>query len=102
LPEWFGYIPIPGEIIVRLNGFVEVLLAIMLILGVYVRIIAAFLALHLFMIAASIGGATGVRDLVLAISTGLLALNVPDKWTLDAKQKKETLIEKLIHSFVRK
>ena len=85
LPEWTGYFPIPGEMLVQLNGLLELCLAALLALGVFTRPIAAFLALHLLGIAISAGGATGVRDAGLAAIGIALALNQPDRWTLDTR-----------------
>jgi len=85
LPEWTGYLPIPGEMLVRINGLLEVCCATLLTLGVHTRIISAFLALHLFGIAASVGGATGVRDAALGAAGIALALQIPDGLTIDAE-----------------
>lgn len=86
LPEWTGYFPIPGEMLVQINGLLEICCAVLIALGIYTRIIAAFLALHLFGIAASVGGAVGVRDAALAAVGVSLALQIPDALTLDAKK----------------
>lgn len=83
LPEWTGYFPIPGEILVRLNGLAELLLAILLAAGVYTRIVSGLLGLHLFMIAITAGGAIGVRDAALAFVAFALAGTPADKWTVD-------------------
>lgn len=87
LPEFTGYFPIPGEMLVQLNGWLEIVCAFMLLIGLYTRIIAAFLALHLFGIAFTTGGAIGVRDTVLGMIGIALALSPTDDWALDAKQK---------------
>lgn len=89
LPEWTGYLPIPAEMLVRINGLFEICAAVLLTLGVYTRIIAGFLALHLLGIAVSIGGATGVRDAALAAMGVALALQAPDSLTLDGKMGKK-------------
>lgn len=67
LPEWTGYMPIPGEMLVQLNGWSEITLAILLALGVWVRPVLLLLTLHLFGIAIQAGGAVGVRDAALAM-----------------------------------
>lgn len=87
LPEFTGYLPIPGEILVQLNGWLEICLAALLAAGVYTRAIAAFLALHLLGIAITAGGATGVRDTGLAMIGIALALQPTDPWTLDARHQ---------------
>ncbi|MEK9152884.1 MAG: DoxX family membrane protein, partial [Patescibacteria group bacterium] len=83
LPEWTGYFPVPGEMLVRLNGWMEVVLGASMAAGLYVRIAAAVLGAHLFIIAVSVGGAIGARDYALSAVTLALALSTPDEWTLD-------------------
>lgn len=89
LPEWLGYIPVPAEIFVQLNGWLEIVLAIALLIGFQVRTIAALLAIHLLGIAAVAGGATGVRDAGLGLALLSLALSQPDAYTLDVNLKKD-------------
>lgn len=86
LPEWTGYLPIPGEMLVQINGLLEVCCATLLALGIHTRIIAGFLGFHLLGIAASVGGATGVRDAALGAVGIALALQTPDTLTLDSKK----------------
>ncbi len=83
LPEFTGYLPIPGEMLVQLNGWLELCLAILLIAGYQTRLVSAFLALHLFGIAATVGGAIGVRDAALGCMGVALALQPVDEWTVD-------------------
>jgi len=83
LPEWIGYLPIPPEMLIRLNGWTELVLASALIIGCYTRFVAAMLSIHLAGIAVSVGGATGIRDYALAAAGFALALDKPDAWTLD-------------------
>ena len=88
LPSWTGYFPIPTEMLIRLNGWLEIIGALFLILGAFTRVVAGILALHLLAIAISIGGSIGVRDGALALACLALALSAPDKWTLDQTIKK--------------
>lgn len=88
LPAWTGYFPIPAEMLIQVNGWLELCLAALLLLGSYTRFVAAFLALHLAGIAISVGGAIGVRDATLAMVGVSMALGGPDAWTLDEKWKK--------------
>lgn len=83
LPEWTGYFPIPGEMLIQINGLLEICCATLLALGIHTRIIAGFLGLHLLGIATTMGGATGVRDAVLGMIGISLALQPPDAYTLD-------------------
>ncbi len=85
LPEWTGYLPIPGKMLVQINGLLEVLCAILLAAGVYTKIIAGLLGAHLLFIAISVGGPTGVRDAALALITLSLVFSEPDRWTLDKR-----------------
>ncbi len=84
LPEWTGYAPIPGEMLVQLNGWSEIILGIMLALGVLTRFVAALLGAHLMLIAVTAGGAIGMRDGALALTTLALVFSKPDAWTLDS------------------
>jgi len=88
LPSIVGYLPIPAEMIIQLNGWSEVCLAILLLIGCYTRVVAAVLAAHLAGIAVTVGGAIGVRDGVLAMVGVSFALDAPDAWTLDHAQTK--------------
>ncbi len=83
LPTWTGYFPVPGEMLVQLNGWLELCLAVLLAIGCYTRMVAGFLALHLFGIAVTAGGAIGMRDAVLGMVGVSLALGGPDRWTVD-------------------
>jgi uncharacterized membrane protein YphA (DoxX/SURF4 family) len=85
LPAWTGYFPIPGEILVQLNGWMEIIGASFLLIGAFVRPVAIILSLHLFVIAAAAGGAIGVRDFVLALMGVALAAAGPDDWTIDKR-----------------
>lgn len=88
LPEWTGYLPIPGEILVGLNGWFEVLSALLLAVGCYTRFLALILSVHLAGIAWTAGGAVGIRDAALALCTLALFMAEPDHWTLDHKSSK--------------
>ncbi|MEY4723786.1 MAG: DoxX [Candidatus Parcubacteria bacterium] len=85
LPEWMGYVPVPGEMVVRLNGWFEVVASIMLLLGLETRLAALLLGVHLMGIAAAVGDAIGVRDAGLAAATLALAFSPADEITLDAR-----------------
>ena len=87
LPAWTGYFPIPSEMLVRWNGWFEVVFGILLAIGFLTRFTAALLGLHLLGIALSVGGALGVRDGVLAIVTLALAFTPADAYCLDQHPK---------------
>ena len=94
LPTWTGYLPIPAEMLIRLNGWTEFILAVLLAVGCYTRIIATILGLHLIGIAWTAGGAVGVRDAALAVCTLALAVAPPDPWTLDDRFNQPKSAEK--------
>lgn len=88
LPDWTGYLPVPGEILVQANGWFEIVAAIFLALGIYTRIVSFILSIHLLVIAAETGGAIGIRDTILGAAVLALSLSEPDDWTLDYHQLK--------------
>lgn len=83
LPEWTGYLPIPGEMLIMLNGWTELVLAAMMVVGCFTRWISIVLGLHLIGIAWTAGGAVGVRDAALALCMFALASGPADDWSLD-------------------
>jgi len=85
LPQWLGYIPIPGAMIVQLNGWVEIVGAVFLLLGVWTRLVALLLSLHLLAIAWAAGGAIGIRDFILAFMGIAIGCSAPDNWTIDSQ-----------------
>ncbi len=88
LPEWTGYFPIPGEVLVGLNGWTEVVLALMLALGLYTRVVQIILGVHLFAIGLNVNGPTATRDIALALFILATSIEKPDPLTLDARLKK--------------
>ncbi len=68
IPEWVVNIsPFTPELIVLLNGGVEIILGAFILFGIFVRISALIVALHLFLIALSLGNTpSGIRDVGLA------------------------------------
>ena len=68
IPDWvINNSPISPELIIVLNGGVELVLGTFILLGIFLRISAFIIALHLFSIAASLGNTpSGIRDVGLA------------------------------------
>lgn len=92
LPEFTGYLPMPGEMLVQLNGWFEIICAGLLLLGCYTRFIAFILGIHLLGIAVTAGGAVGVRDAALGLCALSLCISGADAWTLDAYvQRKKSI-----------
>ncbi|MCX6755770.1 MAG: DoxX family membrane protein [Candidatus Nomurabacteria bacterium] len=91
LPSWVGSLPISEYKFVLLNGWFEIISAVLLVLGAYVRPVALLLALHLFGIAASIGiDPTGVRDIGLAGATFAISLLGAGPFSVDEFISEET------------
>lgn len=92
LPNFLGYFPIPAEMIVQLNGWLEIILAVMLGIGIYTRIVFTVLGLHVLGIAVTAGGAIGMRDFMIGITGIALGLADPDDWTFDAITEKKKML----------
>lgn len=75
VPEWaVDLVNLPPALIVMINGIMEIVLASLLAMGFFVRIISFLLALHLVPIALSFGfSATAMRDIGLALSSFALS-----------------------------
>jgi len=93
---WTGYIPqrmgmMAGpEMIVSLNGIVEIILGILLLIGVFTRPAALILGLHLLGITLTVGyNSIGVRDFGLAIATLAVFMNGDDELCLAKKPRKK-------------
>lgn len=85
LPAWTGYMPIPAEMLIQLNGWFELCAATLIIIGYFTRFCACILSLHLAGIAYSVGGAIGVRDAALAAAGISLAFSEKDSLMLETK-----------------
>ena len=92
--DWTGYIPeeiltlshVGAQTWVLLNGSAEIALGTLLFLGVFVRVAALIMGLHLVMIAYSLGyNGVAVRDWGLAFA--LLGLALTGGGMLSAEQK---------------
>ena len=95
--DWAGLVPsflthsfFTANNIVMLNSFLELTLGIFLLLGLYTRLTAGILGIHLIGIMFSLGfNRIGVRDFGLAMATLALALHDPDAYTLDARMSND-------------
>ena len=83
LPGILQRLPIDGQFFIFLNGTMEILLGLFLLLGIYIRPAAFVLGIHLFAIAATIGfNAVGIRDFGLSLATLGVAFAGNDSFSL--------------------
>jgi len=96
--KWFSYIPswlpsiIPFNIesFIILNGLVEIIIGILLLIGLYTRIIAFFAALHLLSITIAVGyNDIGIRDFGLLAMAISLVFSGAGFLSLDNRNKNE-------------
>lgn len=95
--NWVGYIPgflngviITANNLVMINGLMEIILGIFMILGLYLRFSSLALGIHLLFISFSLGFTPiGVRDFGLAMVTLVVFLDGIDKYCLDWKFNKK-------------
>ena len=96
-PDYFmGYLPESlfssqyALTIINANGLFEIILGSMLLVGLFTRIVALILGVHLFFIAISLGyNENAIRDLGLTLTLFSVFLAGDDKWCLHAKWKKK-------------
>jgi len=94
LPEDFlGYLPdftssFNPSLLILLNGCLEVILGIFLILGLFTRLASFILAIHLLGIMFSLGyNEIEVRDFGLIMAAFAIFFHGEDDWCLDIKRK---------------
>ena len=91
LPDFVTSMPINAEAFIRVNGWMEIIGALMLITGFWTRPVSIILGLHLLAIAIETRGAIGVRDFGLAMAMFALACLPADSYTLDAWFKRQEI-----------
>ena len=95
--EWTGFVPeyalnfgIAAEKIVLANAILELSLGALLLIGLYTRMSALILAVHLSLITFSLGlNDLGARDFGLTFATFVIFLNGADEFCLDKKWKEK-------------
>lgn len=85
IPAFVQSLGISATTAVYLNGIVEILLALLLLLGLFTRISAGLVVVHLANIILILGyGPTAARDVSIALATLAVFLNGPDDFSLDS------------------
>jgi len=83
LPSWAYSIPISGSVLVIMSGITEVIFGLLLLLGLFTRISALILLLHLIVIITGLGyNDIMIRDIGLAFATLSVLVNGKDVWSL--------------------
>ena len=89
LPQFAYNLPIAPTTLVLINGIFEVIFGGLLLFGLFTRITAFLLFIHLLGIVFSVGyNGVAIRDLGLSLAIFSVFLSGPDKWCLDYKLKK--------------
>ncbi len=88
VPEWATSLShMSASTFIQVNSVFEIIAALLLVLGVYVRWVALLLGIHLLFIAHELGiNPVGVRDYGLAFATLALSLFGQDKYCLMKKE----------------
>ena len=90
LPKEVSMLPFSPRTFVVLNGGFEVFFGTLLLAGLFTRVSALLLGLHLFGITLSIGfSEIGVRDFGLSVATLALVLLGPGAYNLEERLREE-------------
>lgn len=83
IPDYVSGLASPTTLIYA-NGIIEIVLAVLLLLGLFTRITSALVTLHLLHITTIVGyGAVGARDIALTFAALATFLHGPDEFCLD-------------------
>lgn len=94
VPAWTSGLGLSAHTVVLANGGFELIAAVLLLLGLYTRLVAFLVALHLFLIVFEIGlTAIGVRDFGLAMASLALSFGAADALTLDRRMRRPAIQE---------
>ena len=89
LPSWVHSLPVTPLTFIYMNGLLETVLGLALLVGLFTRGAAFVLSLHLFGIAFSLGyNDIAVRDFCLALATLAVSFHGADKLCFDIRLKK--------------
>ena len=89
LPKIVYALPIEPLTLLFVNGIFEVIFGLLLLVGLFQRLVSFILFLHILIIMFGLGyNDIAVRDFGLALATFVIFLNGPDKFCLDKKLRK--------------
>jgi len=90
VPEWaVGMTHMRAEMLVTGNGIFELVFGTLLLVGVFTRVSALLLAVHMMQITFDVGyGAIGVRDFGLTMATLVVFLNGNDYYAFGGAKRK--------------
>ncbi len=84
LPEFTQSLALSANSLIYINGIFEITLAILLLLGLFTRVVSFIVGLHILSIVWVLGyGPVAVRDLGLALAAFSVTLHGPDEYCLD-------------------
>jgi uncharacterized membrane protein YphA (DoxX/SURF4 family) len=94
MPDYVNAIfPLAKSTLIYMNGILEILLAILLLLGLWTRTVSGLITLHLIHIITIVGyGAVGARDVAIALAALAVFLHGSDEFCLDEAMKKDRYI----------
>ena len=81
--------------LVYMNGALEIILAVLILLGLFTRLASFLVTIHMIHITTIVGyGATGARDFAIALASLSMFLRGPDSFCLDHILRKEKVEDK--------
>jgi len=91
MPDYVASIlPFTKTTLIYMNGSLEIILATLLLLGLFTRVTSALITLHLLHITTIVGyGAVGARDVAIALAALAIFLHGADEFCLDLAYKKK-------------
>jgi len=86
VPDWANIAGETLELTIQINGFIELILGLLIFTGLFLRLATIFFIIHMGLILAAVGyNEIGVRDFGLLLSGVALYLTNDHTLTLDAK-----------------
>ena len=89
LPTWMLALPVSPQVLLMINGAIETLFGILLVLGLLTRASSAVLTIYLLMITAHLGyNDVMIRNLGLTLAMLSVFLQGPDLFCIESRWKK--------------